>query len=289
MAQRMKVMQYINKNTGEVFGADEIITKYEKTEGSKRLSRAKKGNNLLFDLFGNFIFLHYGNVLDIDIDVKYLFRFIYLSTYIDYKEGKLMKTERTPLKENDLKDILKLSNKMELSRTLKALKDADLIYIKDNLIYVKNKYVSKGKVKRRGKLSVDDEFTKIFINGIRKLYESVDRKDDKFIGVIFRLLPYVNKHYNIICNKESINHYVLEDIKPLKTSEIGKILNLGRKKTLEALMLARLEDMPVFLGVIKENTKIENIHYYINPCIYYQGSADNEEAMKFLCNMFKIK
>ena len=38
---------------------------------------------------------------------------------------------------------------MELSRTLRALKDKDLIYVNDEFIYIKNKYVSKGKVKKR--------------------------------------------------------------------------------------------------------------------------------------------
>lgn len=111
--------------------------------------RTQKGKSLLYDLFGNFIFLHYGNILDVEIDTKYLFRFIYLATYTSYKDNKLMKTERTPLRERDLKDILKLPNKMELSRTLRALKDKDLIYVNDEFIYIKNKYVSKGKVKKR--------------------------------------------------------------------------------------------------------------------------------------------
>lgn len=283
----LRATSYTNKETGEIIEADKLIINYD-TEEKKSYSRIKKGQNKLIDLFGRFIFLHYGKVLKINLGTNYLFRFILLSTYVNYKDNKLMKTERTPLKEKDLKDILKLS-KSEYSKTMNALKSANLLYIENDLIYINKEYVSKGKITKRGKVSVDDEFSKIFIEGVRNLYNSVSRKEDKHIGVVFKLLPYVNKYYNILCDREYINYDVLSDIKPLKTSEIGKLLNLGRKKTLETLMLSRLDDMPVFLGVIKENTTLENIHYYINPCLYYQGSADNEEALKFLCEMFKVK
>lgn len=283
-----KITGYYNKNTGEVFEVDEIVARTEFVEDGVNYKRKKHGQDILFDMFGHFVFLHYGDLLSIDIHIKYLFRFIFLSTFINYKNNKLMKTERTPIKENDLKELLNLP-KSEYSKTMKALREAGLICINDGEIFVKKQYVSKGKIKQRGKLSVDDEFSKIFIEGVRKLYSSVDNKEHKHIGIIFKLLPYVNKHFNIICKKEQVNYDVLEDIQPLKTSEIGRLLKLGRKKTLENLMSARLDNMPVFMGVVKETTKIDNIHYYVNPCVYYQGSAEYEEAIKFLCDMFKVK
>lgn len=120
-------------------------------------------------------------------------RLIFLGTYIPKGGGILMKTKYKPLFESDLPNLMHLSR-----QTVSAfLKEA-------------NKYIT---VKENGTLLLDDEifihgtikekrtkdFQRIYIENVRKLYQSVRIHEHRYLGYIFKTLPYLNTEYNALC------------------------------------------------------------------------------------------
>ena len=107
-------------------------TKQEEIKKDKAIYFKNKNDFIqkITGLYGKFYFSFYTNLPD--IAKQYLFRFIYLSTFLKYNDDRLMiKEEKERYKliyEYELQDILKLSTR-EYQYTKKALIENKLIRI----------------------------------------------------------------------------------------------------------------------------------------------------------------
>lgn len=242
----------------------------------------KKFENKLVNLYGNFYFNFYSKLPN--IPKQYLFRFIYLCTYIRYNDNKLYKCNNNKyslLGENDLESILKLS-KTECFRTKKALMDSNLIHISNDNTIIINNTISKQGTLKGGKNNVN--YIRIFKDAIINIYNNSLAREHKSLSILILLLPYVNYNLNVLCfNTEEAN---AELIQPLTIGDIQNIIHNkidnGKYKLNKQLLGIKVNDESCFMKMVKSDKEF----YVINPRIYYKGNNDNE--IDFLYNYFKV-
>jgi len=286
MKNELTKWMVVDQNTGEVDG---WLTKIEKTRLDKMRTSASmiddkdsKKNDSLFAEFikekcGEFYHLYYSNV----IDKKYLFRYIYLCTYMNYKNYIVLgnaKDENKLATKKDLKEILNLEKK-QLYETINYFTDNGLIEITDkDYIKVNIEMSQKGKLNKK---NIKNGIARIFNNTIREIYNKATSREHEKLGLLIRLLPNINLKTNVICfNPEEDNNTLIEPI-DLKTlsSALGYSKPSRFKKGLfditlnneKAIMIAQFNNIDMIV---------------VNPKIYYKGS--NLEDMQGIINMFEI-
>lgn len=257
-------------------------TKQEEIKKDKAIYFKNKNDfeNNLIGLYGKFYFSFYK--LLPDIGKQYLFRFIYLCTYLKYNDNKLMINKNNkyiPLYEQDLQDILKLSTR-EYQYTKKALIDNKLIYIdKEKIVCINNNIAIRGNIGNTKK-----DYIRIFNNSIQDIYNKSLPKEHKRLYLFIELLPYVNYNLNVLCfNPEETTP---ELIKPLTLEDMTKILNMYKGNNKYKLQKLLLNTFVNNTKVMMINKDYKKEFYIINPCIYYKGNKI--ENINYLNNLFRV-
>lgn len=234
-------------------------------------------NMYIRETCGTFYFNYFNNIKY----SQYEFRFLYLCTFMNYKnyleygnakgEGKLMI-------KNDLFEVLNLSRK-ETYNTIDYLVKNNLIKYDELGYIIVNENISK-----RGKLTKkSNEIVRIFDDYIKKLYEESLPKEHKKLGLLIKLLPYVHFSLNVIC--ENPNEEKEELIKPYNLTQITKLLGYSSTQRLKkGLMDIKVKGEPVIM-ISKINNKNMVV---VNPKIYYKGGKSNFNAMQGIISMFNI-
>lgn len=277
----------ILKETGkETLITDREIDIIRKEVGRKEVKRLnwlseRNERDKIFKELGGFYFQNYENVLKLNIAKQYLFRFIYLCTYMSYDKkihfGNAI-GEKSLALEKDLKEIFRLS-KSETINTKNTLIENGLIIInKDKTINVNSKYAIKGEIEKRElKMSV-----KVMEKGIREVYRKSKATEHKKLALLIELLPYVNFRHNVICSNPEESD--VEKINPFNLTEVMRIAeykNLTRFKR-DLLNLTVNEELAVKITETKYGKFV-----YVNPRIFYKGN--NADDLKSCMNEFKIK
>lgn len=228
--------------------------------------------------FGSFYFSFYNSFPK--IDKQYLFRFIYLSTYLKYdddiiviKEGERYK----PIKENELQQFLKLK-KTEYFNTKKSLIENKLIYIDSKeYIHINNKINTLGNINKNKK-----EYTRIFKDSIRQLYNKSTPREHKKLYIFYELLPYINYNLNIVCfNPEEVNPELIEPI--TLNYIIDKFyINKQRSVAKKQLLNMTLGGEYLFIMITKYNKNF----LAVNPKLYYKGNKIDD--LNYLIDLFRV-
>lgn len=261
-------------------------------KNAEQLEQNKKGIEIrkeisefeqaLKDALGNFYFNFYNRIPD-NVERQYKFRFMYLCCYLKHDDNRLVKKESNKyilIKEGELMELLKLSER-EYYRTKKTLIDNKLITIdKDKNIHI-NSYISKvGSIPSRNKA----EYTRVFKEGIKELYNNCSIREHKKIALFIELLPHIHFQYNIICKNTTCE--LMEDIEPYTLKELTDKLNIHKNNnttTLKKQLLnINIKDKKAMLMIEDNEKKI----FVVNPQIYYRGT--NLSSLNYLTNLFKI-
>ena len=274
---------------------NQISSKIIKTTAEKTVEEnevAKKGIQIRKDInefeemikeyFGNFYFNFYNNIPK-DLDDQFKFRFIFLCTYLKYGDDRLMIKQENGLyrfiKENELMELLKLSER-EYMRTKKELINKKLIFIeKENKsIHINENISIMGNVQKGN----DKNYTKVFKNSIRELYNESKPREHKKLSMLIKLMPYVHFQYNIICKNPTCEF--MEDIRPLTIKEI--MVKIFDEKNVTSFKKK-------ILGIKCNNKKItmlfedfDKTMIAINPSVFYRGTR--KEALNYLISLFEI-
>lgn len=257
-------------------------TSYQKhKEGLEKKKSEDEFNKFIDKTLGSFYFGSYNKILELNIQMQYKFRFIYLCTFLNYDNKLEFGQSRGVNKlmiEKDLEEVLGLSQN-ETIRTKKELKKHNLFLVnEDGTLTVNKRYCIKGSPSKR----VLKESIRMMENGIRELYKNSNAKEHKKLGLFIELLPYINLQFNIICSNPKVEK--IEDIKPLNMNEIMQIVgykNLYRLKR-DLLDLTVNEKLVVAITETKQGKFIS-----INPMVYYKGTR--LPSLEWLCGIYKIK
>ena len=225
---------------------------------------------------GSFYFNFYNTLPD--IERQYLFRFIYLSTYLKYEDDRIAIKDGQRykfIKENELQKLLMLK-KTEYFNTKKVLVDSKLISIDlEGYIHINSKISTLGNIGKTKK-----EYTRIFKDSIRELYErSIEHKK---LYVFYELLPYINYNLNIICfNPEEVNPELIE---PIKLNDIIDKFYVNKQRSVakKQLLTMTLGGEYLFIMITKYNKDF----FVVNPKLYYKGNKI--EDLNYLIDLFRV-
>lgn len=228
----------------------------------------------ILENYGGFYFNFYKRI---NIEGQFLFRFLYLCSYMNY--NNYLSDGRRLITLDKVNNLLALSD-TELRRTIKFLLENELIKIDDNLILINEKYCKKGKIHKTKSIEV----IRMFNEAIRELYEKALPREHKKLSLLISILPYINFRYNIICKNPNEDN--IELVEPYKMSELCELLGYDKtnssklKRQLFALRINKEEVIGIF-------EKSCGKAIFVNPRLYYKGTRLEDVA--YLADMFKLK
>lgn len=223
------------------------------------------------------------------INPSYITKLIYLCTFTDY-QGYLSFYNQRHITKDNIKDVLKLNDKSCYS-FLKTVIDKNILIPEiidgEQRYRVNSDMFFKGQITNEifSKLVVKDKsITRIYFNSIRNLYERTPVKSHKQLGYIYKLIPYINKEYNVVCYNPEETEWDKVKIMPLE--DICKLIGYSpRNKSIliKELLKVTFEENNNTFGVIRYLIFNDNglqAQTFINPRICYAGK--NKENVTVL-------
>lgn len=297
----MRNDEFIHFETGEVFTGQQILigtlseqqeAHNRKIEGLNKRKSKEEFNVAVDGQLGSFNFSHYKEVLELmktdkgDFEGALAFRFIYLSTFMDF-ENKLRwgqsfrGKDRGYMIEKDLGEVLGLSRN-HVTKFKQRLIELNILSIdaSTGIMNINSKVCHKGKLKN----SLKGESVRVFEDGIQNLYKSSSPKEHKRLGIFIQLLPYLNTQHNILCfNTEEVEP---KHIQPLNIQDICKVVghSLAHARRLEGELIRTTVGTE---ALVMKHTKYCSTVYSINPRVFYKGNDIKE--LQALINLFDVE
>lgn len=272
-----KDVDFIKKSTGEIVSAKDYIKDKASSSVKKYYKTLNKSDIALYikEVLGGFYQLYYQS-LPQDMNTAIKFRFLFLCTYINYKDSIIINQDGIPVKKSDFRTLMKLPKKQfyEFTHYLEAKKL--ISYTKDKNIRVNKRICNKGDARSH------TLYSRIFENTIREIYDASKTREHKLLGLIFNLLPYMHLNNNALCSNPEEDDYSFIDY--LSCKKISAILECSSRtfKNMCALRITKNKERAIICIKLSGN----RYGYVINPRLAYKGSKFN--AAKSLTDMFSM-
>jgi hypothetical protein len=270
------------KNTGEVLSdtVKNIIPKTpeqvkKENDAVRRKDESNEFKMLIDEGFNGFYFYFYEKMKTINMINSMKTRFLYLCSFVSYNtDGSLLvdtdkeTSARVPLSKDDIREKLKLGDR-EFYKTLKELSKNSLIEVNGNGNYCINTDMI-----FRGKLSISQKkknYTRMFMEGIKKLYRECSPKQHKQLYYLFMILPNINLRFNCVCTYDTVDKEIESEIETLNMKEMCELIGYNpanSAKITNELFELRIDEKEVMLEVRRHKKKFIKI----NPLIYYKGT-----------------
>lgn len=209
-----------------------------------------------------------------DLAPQTVAKLVMLCTFL-YYDKMFRRSTKTTIKKKDLQDILNISKKAVYD-FWNEVNEKYIVEHNGDLYIAGSANVFRGQLPKTQTPEVK-HFQKAYINAIRKLYRTTDVRKHKQLGYIFKMIPYLNLEYNILC-KDPFEQEI-ENIMPLSIAELCRLINYN--PTQSARLLKELQSLkfehnhrPEYLlsyvdngGDIPQSKMI-----FVNPHILYNGS-----------------
>lgn len=262
----------ISRSTGEMIPAVSVL----QPAGSwvNTPAQQERHKQRLYRKQNPFIFIREQDYSD--ISPESLTRLIFLNTFANYNDNKLMVTERAPMLKKDLPKILGVSP----ATAFRFWHEVSPGYLQEDaggLVLTNRATFYRGYLKDADYNSL---YRRIYIKGVRTLYHSIaDSRYYKHLGYIFRLLPYINIEFNVLCFNPAESN--LEDIKPITLSEFCNLINYNYENVDKLLNIYRrirfeVPDKPNkterFISFVSDGISRGKSCIIVNPRILYNGS-----------------
>lgn len=216
-------------------------------------------------------------------DGAMLFRFLYLSTFMNYKGylqyGNSSKQSYNSLiVKKNIQEILKLKDALYF-KTVKYFEENNMIkYDDNNRVYINCKICIRGELSNMNKKK---DKIRMFDKQIKELYENSKPSEHKNIILLFKLIPFINKETGLVVYNPEENDIGL--LKPMTRKDILEVLNLNNSRTISNLL-----NLKILKGTESAFAKISNAFiknaYMINPRIAYSGTDINN--LELILNEF---
>lgn len=233
--------------------------------------------------YGDFAWSVYdtAKILMPDLKPATLTRLMLLVTYMDY-DNVLIRDDGVRMNLGNVRDILRVSDRT-LYNIVNELKATGIMNFGD-IITVNPLVFCRGRQNRieQSMLYQDEKMiARLYRNGVRALYNSAKAGSAKKLSYIFRIMPFVNREYNIVCFNPL--ETASNRIRPIPLGDLSEIVGYGRSHAskFQSLLLD-----PVFETgagetravryVSGDKIGIEHHCLFINPEVYYGGSRHNE-------------
>ena len=197
-------------------------------------------------------------------------RLVFLATFLQLDSERLFKTERTPLRLDDLPELMGMHRKtvnsfLEEVRSYIAVDENDGLYMVCNVF-------------KRGKLPKGQHtaMQRLYRDSIRNLYRQTPVSKHRLLGIVFRLLPYVNQEYNILCYNPDED--CIDDLDLLSLDDFCKLIGYDRLKNyrlrseLKKITFDVNGKRELFCNFVDAGMGTKHIRIFVNPHIMYNGT-----------------
>lgn len=231
------------------------------------------------------IYMEYANLLNLgnyDLEKQDVTRLVYIACHIG-NEGYLVDNLGF-INKKRLKQKMNLTNKVFYELYNKLI-EYEILIEKENKLFLKEDLFSRGKLSSITKK--ENDYTRIYIDSVKYIYENVSSKFHSIIGIYFAMIPFAHRQTNVIClNPESQKSEMI----PITISDLATIVDYRKNvhDLIRELLKVRINGNESLLG-FWVNSEDEGSYYIkLNPRIIYGGSLENrftdEESY-----MFKVK
>lgn len=275
----------INKETGEIL-QEGVFKNYETIKKQKEFLERKEEKEFIinekYKEYGNFIWILYNISTDYDLSISPsdLTRLMFISTYLTY-DNSLKFDNKKDINKNNINTLLKLSDR-EYKYFYQNMIKNNIFIEKESKIYINTEYFYKGNIDEVD--FKDKNITRLYIEGIRDIYNKSLPRSHKQLSYVFKILPFVNINYNMICKNPTETN--LDKIIPMSVEDFCDIIKYDSKRALR--LIRKFNDCYfvkdeyilsiVFRGEIKKS------QMFINPHIYYAGNYwDKVEVLGSFC------
>lgn len=292
----MKKCYLVDKKTGEV--VEENFNYLEERDKERMKIFAEKNiakeiyHQYQDDYLGKFVFFMFDNLSSLTeiLNDTDLVSFMYIGTFVK-KDGTLkLDNNKTYIDKNKLKSMLNMS-KPKFRDFWNTLIENQLILEDNGMIFINLFYFYRGSEsdykKLTNKKKFGKNFTRLYIETTRSVFENTGVRSLRKLALIYKLLPYVNWRYNILCkniheeNKRRLQLLTVEDIANLTGYDTSNM-----RKFKQDLHSLKYNGMSIF-GRFSDSANSKNDMILINPLFYHRGS--NLDELNFLANIFDIK
>ena len=200
-------------------------------------------------------------------------RLVFLATYLQYDSNRLMLTERTPMRRRDLPAILGLS-KATVSRFWHEVSPIYVQEDKDGLMLFNSDVFKRGRIPRKRFI----QYQKFYVDGIRKLYNGTAVKYHRRLGYLFKLLPYVNIEYNVLCSPDCVPELDIENVNMISLAEFCTLIGFDTKhahdlvQTYKEILFDVRGTRERFVSLVYDGIDKQRARIFVNPHIFYHGS-----------------
>ena len=219
---------------------------------------------------GGFIFslFRYNNCLFNgipDLIQEDIFKIFYISIYLNYDNY-------LSINKKDMNNLLEMSRE-RFGQFFNRIKNLNIILQEGKLLKINIQYLSKGVLSKYTKQYND--FTRIYINSIKFLYENCSISKHSPIGALLKLIPYIHRENNILCWNQIDD---ISEIKIIKKTNLDNILEYHRNGT--SRLLKYLNNICLNNG--ESIIKLVDKNIIVNPRIVYGGSFKNGMIDSFI-------
>ena len=260
----------VYRDTGEIQEDVVKVVTQKQDEHIKRIFQMSEENKLFNEKYGGFIFKEDSkkvSKLENQMSSSDIVKNIYLATYLDY-DGYLKFESGKKINKSELKSVLAVQDRI-FYQWFNSMVKLKVISEESDGIKMNSNYCLKGTINKRR------DYNRIFINGVRYIYQNNIGKNQTTVGHIFRLLPYINSYYNILCwnpmeeDEDKLEPITLGDI----MRELG-IDDSNKKKFITSVSKIRLDNnQPIMIFMTDDDTTKHTV-MRINPSITYSGKND---------------
>ena len=270
----------IIKDTGEII--DNVCRIY--TQEQLEIMN-KKNKKSLVRSKNNFIFITYKlltslNIENVDFNQPDIARIIYIMSYIG-NDNRLMFTERTPMTEEKLLEIMGLNDRV-FKRFYNKLIKNNILIEKDNYLFINKEFSFYGSIKGN-----KYDIIRLYKKNVRLLYNNMSSKEHKRLAILYLLIPFINIKYNIVCSNPLEEDK--DKVQPLTIEQLAEYFDYDLDWFISLInFLFNLKDInnnPVIKTVNNTENKKDN-SIVINPRVIYAGN-DYRDVEAF-STMFNI-
>mgnify|MGYP000943466796 CR=1 FL=1 len=284
----------VEQKTGEILTEHNILN-FEDIDRAKKFKKKKELEEQFkytqSTFLGNFVFFIFKNMefLQEVLSDEDLVKFIFIGTYV--KGNGCLKADNnvTLINKKKMQELLNIS-RANFNKFYNKLIDNNLIREnKEGVININLDYFFRGYEKEYKKLTDVklSDFLRIYIESTRELYKNTPIRKHKQLSILYKLIPYCNYKYNILCR--NTNEIDAEKLDILTIADVVDILGYNKSQIArfkKDFYSVQVQEYKAFLS-IQGTEKYLDSFIVVNPKLYFRGSE--LEDLEYLLTLFKIK
>lgn len=227
-----------------------------------------------------------------DMEAAHLTRLIYLATFLNY-DNVIVTPNGKPMNKAMVQERLKLKDP-QFYRFWNDMVKRKILLAGEAGISLNESLFFRGSTENIKKRCSQDRttFTRLYIRGVRELYEKSTTSSHKTLSYMFRILPYVSHKFNVVCSNPYETNSEL--VQPMSTQEIAEAIGYEKhnvsalmRKLINTTFMVDGKEMGA-IGIVSSYLAAGNkSEMFINPRVYYAGDAHDE--VRILKIFFKAR